>query len=98
MQIIELLIIVFLNGRDLLPDIGQLPYLVFHLILELTDLVLEVIHTEFVQHDHVMVPVLTQQTLEADAAQVVFAESFDLLCGVDLALALQELTNLIVLL
>jgi hypothetical protein len=62
--------------------------------LELADLVLEIVDAQLVKHDHVVVAVLAQQALEADAAQVILAEGFDVLCVVDLALGLVDLANL----
>ena len=95
LQIVELLVVVLLDLRHFLPDIAQLTDLVLHLVLELTHLVLQVIHVQLVQHHHVVVAVLAQQTLEANRTQVVLTEGFDLLRGVDLALALTNLTNLV---
>ncbi len=92
----KLLIIVLLDGRDLLPNVPQLPDLVFHLVLKEADLVFEILYTQLVKHHYIVVAMLTQKTLEADRAEAVLAEGFDLFCRVDLASTLLELTDLIV--
>ena len=71
--------------------------MILHLVLKLTDLVFQVIHTEFVQHYHIMITVLSQQTLEADTAQVVLAEGLDIFRLVDTALSVTILADLVVL-
>jgi hypothetical protein len=45
-----------------------------------------------------VVSVFTKETLEANAAEVIFAESLDFLSRVDLALAFQELSYLVIVL
>ena len=79
LQILEFLVVVFFDRGDLLPHIAKLVDLVLYLVLELTDFVLEVVHTQLVEHDHVVVSVLSQETLKANAAEVVLAKSFDIL-------------------
>jgi hypothetical protein len=68
--------------------------LIFHFVLELAHFVFEVINAEFIQHDNVVVPMISKQTLKADAAQVIFTEGFDIFTWVDFALGLLNLTNL----
>ena len=96
LQVVKLLVIVFLDGGDFFADAAQLADLVLHLLLEEAHLVLEVLHAQLLQHHHVVVAVLPQQTLEADGAQVALAEGLNLLCWVNFTHTLLELTYLIV--
>jgi hypothetical protein len=56
--------------------------------LEERHLIFEVIYFELLKHHYLVVSVVSEEALEADGAEAVFAEGFDLLCRVNLALAL----------
>ena len=71
---------------DFLSHGRQLRDLVFDFVLELGDLTLEVLHGELVQHDDLVVAMLTQEAFEADRTEVILAESLDVFCLMDLAL------------
>ena len=92
----KLLVIVFLNGGDLLSDVGKLANLVFNLVLKEAHLILEIVYAQLLEHHYLVVPVVTQQALETDRAQAVFAEGLNLLGLMDLASAFHELADLIV--
>jgi hypothetical protein len=53
--------------------------------MELPNLIFEIIHLKLVKHYYVMVSVLSQEALEANRAQVIFAESFDVFVTMDFA-------------
>ena len=97
LQILEFLVVVFLDGGNLLSHIAKLVDLVLHLVLELTDFILEIVDTQLVQHDHIVVSMFSQEALEADAAQVILAKSLNILRLVYLALGLLNLANLVLL-
>jgi hypothetical protein len=92
----ELLIIVFFDGGYFFSNASQLSDLIFDLILEEAHFVLEIFDAQIFKHHYLVISVLTQQALEAYRAKVILAEGFDVFCRVDLAPALLELTNLIV--
>ena len=75
-KVIKLLVVVFFDTVHLLAHSGQLYDLVLNLILELAYLPLQILHGKFFQHHDVVVPVLSQQALEADRAEIVLAEGF----------------------
>ena len=85
-ELLELLVVVLLDRGYFLPHGGQLVDLGLNLIMELPDLVLEVVDLELVQHDNIVVSVLSKKALKANGAQVIFAEGLDVLVPVDLAL------------
>lgn len=86
-QVVKLFVIVFLNGLYLFPHPAEFVDLIIGLLLKLTNLDFQIFHAEFVQHDDVMVPVVGEQTLKANAAQTVLAKGFDVFQSVDFALA-----------
>lgn len=47
-EVIELLVVVFLDRADLFADVSELSYLILDLVLEEADLVLEVINAELI--------------------------------------------------
>ncbi len=95
-QVMKLFIIVFFNRGNLLSYVRQLPYLVLHLVLEKADLVLKIFDAQLIEHDYIVISVLTQEALEAYRTQVVLAECLDLLGRMYLAPTLLKLSNLIV--
>ncbi len=64
--------------------------LVVGLVLELSHLSAEIPDVKLVEHYHLVVAVLAEQTLEADAAEVVLAEGFDVLSAVNFAFLLAK--------
>jgi hypothetical protein len=96
LKVVKLFVIVFFDGGHLLSDAGQLADLVLNLVLKKTHLIFKVIYAQILEHDYVVISVLTKQALEAYGAQIVLAKRFYLFCGVYLAPAFLELTNLIV--
>jgi hypothetical protein len=93
---VKLFVIVFFDRRHLLSDAGQLAYLVLDLVLKETHLIFKVVDAQVLEHDDVVISVLTKQALEANGAQVILAKGLYLFCGVYLAPTFLELTNLIV--
>ena len=85
-QVVEFLVIVLFDTVYLLSHATQLTNLVFDLVLELSDLFSQIIDSEFVQHDNIVVSVLTKETFEANGAEIILAESLDVLSRMDLAL------------
>jgi hypothetical protein len=93
---VKLFVIVFFDRRHLLSDAGQLAYLVLNLVLKETHLIFKVVDAQVLEHDDVVISVLTEQTLEAYRAQIILAKGLYLFCGVYLTPTFLELTNLIV--
>lgn len=62
----KLLVVVLFNTADFLPHATKFGYLVFNFVLELGYFSREVAHVEFIQHDHIVLSVLTKQALEAN--------------------------------
>jgi hypothetical protein len=62
----EFFVIVVFNRTNFVSHGGELVDLGFDFVMELSNFVFQVIHLEFVKHHHVMVPVLTKETLEAN--------------------------------
>ena len=85
-EISEFFVVVLLDAMHLLTHRAQLRDLIFDLVLKLTNFTAQVLHTELLKHDDLVITVLAQQALEADGAQVVLAEGFNVLSLVDLAL------------
>ena len=85
-QVVEFLVIVLFDTVYLLSHATQLTNLVFDLVLELSDLFSQIIDSEFIQHDNIVVSVLTKETFEANGAEIILAESLDVLSRMDLAL------------
>ena len=82
----EFLVVIFLDAENFLSHGRQLGDLVFDFVLELGNLALEVLHGKLVEHDDLMVTMLTQEALEADRTEVVLAEGLDVFSLMDLAL------------
>lgn len=62
----KLLVVVLFNTADFLPHATKFGYLVFNFVLELGYFSREVAHVEFIQHDHIVLSVLTKQALETN--------------------------------
>ena len=85
-ETLELLVVVLLDIADLLAHTTQFGYLVFDLVLELGHFARQIAHVQFVKHNHIMLSVLTQQTLKANRTEIVLAESLYIFGCVDFAL------------
>ena len=57
-QFLELFVVVLLNSANFLPHACELVNLRIDLVMELTNLILEVVHFQLVEHDHIVVAVL----------------------------------------
>ena len=64
-QVIKLLVVVLLDAVNFFAHGRQLGHLVLNLVLELVDLASQILNRKLVQHDNLVVSVLTQETLEA---------------------------------
>lgn len=84
-QFLELFVIVLLNSANFLTHARELVDLRINLVVELTNLILEVVHFQLIEHDNIVVAVLAQEALEADRAKAVLAEGLDVFIVVDLA-------------
>ena len=69
-----------------LPHVAQLDYLIFDFVLELGDQITHVCDIQLIQHDHLVVAMIAEETLEADRTEIILAESFYFLGRVQLAL------------
>lgn len=92
----EFLIVVFLDGGDLFSNPGQLANLILDLVLEEADLILQVLNTQLIKHNYVVVSVISQEALETNGTEVIFAEGFDFFRLVNLAPTVLELADLVV--
>ena len=92
----ELFVVILFNGGDLFAYSGKLANLILDLVLEQADLVLQVLNAELIEHDHIMISVVTQQALEANGAQIILTKGLDFLRLMDLASTVLKLADLVV--
>jgi hypothetical protein len=75
----KLFVVILLDRGDLFAYPGKLADLVFYLVLKQAHLVLEIFDAQLVQHDNIVISVVSQEALEANGAQVILAECLDFL-------------------
>ena len=79
-QTLEFFIVVVFDIGDLLAHAAKFPDLILDFILELVYFAAQVIYGKLVKHRHFMLSVVAKQTLEADGAEALLTESFDVFC------------------
>ena len=81
----KLFVIVLFDVLDFLAHATELADLILYLVLELGHLLSQILSRKFVEHHDVVVSMITEQAFEANRAEAIFAESFDVFSWMNLA-------------